>query len=365
VPASLVYTAFTVFDAFIFLNPKRNVNEGLRTVARPILTVIFRRVIYFFFSRGVEMSRGGDVKLYGLLTMHIVLQLANVRLATSCTSMVDLLTVLVFDWTFWLGRSFVFYLATAPKATKERYPACVRTLLYVQTFDKIHPRDTTFRRFSTLSRLSGQIGDELKQELGQADYVQLHDLRRYEYLLENAALTMCCESHHPCAHSFSSLLTPALGAACVSHRNPHWVRVAPRPRHGRRQPSPRFLVSDGRRLAALHPHRFRLGAHPGLRLTHACPRRRRPPPQLCQLHRGVARLADATFRAVEGAQVRPGRLVGRRRTLPVWLLVLPGGVPRAGIDVNLRRVARWRSPFGFFFPAFFVFGNRVAPYRWS
>jgi hypothetical protein len=64
VPASLVYTAFTVFDAFVFLNPKRNVNEGLRTVARPILTFIFRRVIYFFFSRGVEMSRGGDVKLY-------------------------------------------------------------------------------------------------------------------------------------------------------------------------------------------------------------------------------------------------------------------------------------------------------------
>jgi len=139
------------------------------------------------------MSSGGDIKLYGLLTMHIVLQLANVRLATSCTSMVDLLTVLVFDWTFWLGRSFVFYLATAPKATKERYPACVRTLLYVQTFDKMNPKQTTFRRFSTLSRLSGQTGHDSgsQLDLGTTGYVQLHDLRRYEYLLETAALTMC------------------------------------------------------------------------------------------------------------------------------------------------------------------------------
>jgi len=188
VPASLVYTGFTVMDAFIFLNPKRTVDENLRTVARPILTFVFRRVIYFFFSKGVGMSTGSDVKLYGLLTMHVVLQLANVRLATSCTSVADVLTVLAFDWGFWLGRSVVFYMATAPKAIKMKYPSFVRTLLYIQTFDKINPKGTTFRRFSTLTSKTRPDG---MPEAGTIATVQLHDFRRFEYLLENAALTMC------------------------------------------------------------------------------------------------------------------------------------------------------------------------------
>jgi len=229
VPASLVYTGFTVMDAFIFLNPKRTVDENLRTVARPILTFVFRRVIYFFFSKGVGMSTGSDVKLYGLLTMHVVLQLANVRLATSCTSVADVLTVLAFDWVatagmdatfhhssqraltqpqvdlspcthptptvlsqgFWLGRSVVFYMATAPKAIKMKYPSFVRTLLYIQTFDKINPKGTTFRRFSPLTSKTRPDG---MPEAGTIATVQLHDFRRFEYLLENAALTMCCES---------------------------------------------------------------------------------------------------------------------------------------------------------------------------
>jgi len=172
VPSAFVYIGFTVMDAFIFLNPRRAMNESVRTVVRPIVTFFVRRVCYFFFSRGFEMSRQGDVKLYGLLTIHVILQMVNVRLATSCTSVADLLAVLAFDWGIWVFRSIVFYMATAPKATKDRYPPCVRTFLYIQTFDKMTGKGLTF-------------------ELGCTGPIQLHDLRRYEYLLENAALTMC------------------------------------------------------------------------------------------------------------------------------------------------------------------------------
>jgi hypothetical protein len=213
--------------------------------------------------------------------MHIVLQLANVRLATSCTSMVDLLTVLIFDWVTTVGiyapshhssqralsqsraRPFPSALPwlrpfgsgapssstwprhqrprrkgkarsptgcfgsrsdVIPPLSRGRYPACVRTLLYVQTFDKMNPKQTTFRRFSTLSRLSGQTGHDSgsQLDLGTTGYVQLHDLRRYEYLLENAALTMCCESHHPSHPLVFSVADSPLAPhhACVCQTSP-------------------------------------------------------------------------------------------------------------------------------------------------
>jgi len=166
-PAAFLYIAYTVLDAYVFLNPKQPIDETTRTVLRPLVSVIVRRLSYMLFGLGFGFSESGELQLYGLVTIHIILTLVNVRLATSCTSVNDLLVVLVVDWFVYFGRTGTYWLATAPAAQKEKYMACTKRFIRFQTWDKI------------------------KFVLGQGGAVPLHDFRAFEFLIENAALTTC------------------------------------------------------------------------------------------------------------------------------------------------------------------------------
>jgi hypothetical protein len=165
-PGALLYIGYTVMDAFVFLNPASGLDPSVRTFARPLVSLLVRRVCCSLFYLGFSSSSSIDAQVYGLFTIHIILASTNVRLAASCATANDLVVVLILDWSVWAVRTATFWLATAPAASKAKYSSALKRFLIFQTWDKI--------KFI----LAGKGAE-------------MHDYRCFEYMIECSALTIC------------------------------------------------------------------------------------------------------------------------------------------------------------------------------